>query len=358
MNETTNPQDAPPPQSISLGGLLLIILLLGCIGGLVFAFGYYFSLSEIRLPSQEETSRPTPPSMGDTQGIESQLGKIERQLETQQKIMEGLLERIELLETPSNEVAPDAPPAEVPMEPTAPPPVAVPSPPPAAPAPKTDRLESQLESMQAKMDALQETIVQEQQKTNRFVRLSRLYDELEAASATHQPFGAALNGLLAELDKGSAAYGIASKLKPAAEQGLASADSLQQSLQQVIEKLYRSEEFAEDGWNGLRQSLASVITVRKVGEAHEGSDVQSIIARTEAAAERGEWQSGLMEIEQLPPAQRAYFNEWSKQLQTKLEAEALLKSLQRSLMDAPTAPPSPAAAPEAPPAPTAEPPAP
>ena len=78
----------------------------------------------------------------------------------------------------------------------------------------------------------------------------------------------------------------------------------------------------------LRQSLSSVITIRKVGTEQEGSDVESRLARLEALAQQGNLQAALSELDAIEDtAIRKSFAHWQNHTRFVLSLSERLNAL-------------------------------
>ena len=146
-------------------------------------------------------------------------------------------------------------------------------------------------------------------------------------------------------------------LEPAAKTGIPAMTSLTQSFRQsVAPALLRvpPPEAGDSLGQRVLAKLRALVVIRRVGDnAASGDPVEAAVAKTEAALTGNDLAGAVAALEALPETQRTPAREWLAEAHRRLDAEAALDALNRSLAEQLTAAPAAAA-----PAPAAAQPAP
>ena len=171
-------------------------------------------------------------------------------------------------------------------------------------------------------------------------------DELHRLIAGGKPFAPALEAL-AKLSAGDAALAGAmasplATLRAHAEKGVATLAELQNGFPAVAEAISRAASAAADNArpnasfaDRVLARLASLVTIRPVGEGTQGDDPTARLARAEARLGAGDIEGAAAELAALPAGAIAEAAKpWLDRAEARLEAEAALDKLQNAVIAA------------------------
>lgn len=180
-----------------------------------------------------------------------------------------------------------------------------------APAP-TEEITAELAALRQELAALQQRL--EQESPHRNVQLVALY-KLERQVWAGVPFTQALDVLLQDPELPESVHLKLHPLTALADKGIHSEKTLLEAFSQTAEAfasgVETGSEDSADTWEQIRRNLASLVTVRKIGDPDgEGDDAR--IARAEQALADGALTGAIEELSALSSVAAPYFDEWLK----------------------------------------------
>lgn len=222
-----------------------------------------------------------------------------------------------------------------PTAPPAPPmPVVAAPPPPPAPQPQYDEaiadLAARLDTIETRLSDIQ--AAQATSKAQAEATQQRSTEQRATLTELSQLKGALLQGrgFLPYVEHLETLAGgrediakLLAQLKPYAENGVGTAETLRTSLQAAIDNYSHRA-----GQGFVHSTMRSLITVRKVGEP-EGSDDDAIIARAETKVKNSDIEGAIKELTKVSTPEP--FVPWLKSADNYLSAHATLKALETTL---------------------------
>lgn len=190
-------------------------------------------------------------------------------------------------------------------------------------------LETQLKAQETSLAEMQRRL---QKNTDLSIAMNLFYQMREAivrGEAFHDSWDR-LNAMAQEKPQMQAPL---SRLAPYADTGVATLEALKAGFEAAAPMAIAGEETSVTVSNALQ----SLIRIRKVGEAHQGSDDESVIARAEAKLARGEVERALKELGALSPRASGRLVAWSEQAQGYVSVRKSLEELQPALQAIPSA---------------------
>ncbi|MBI1180580.1 MAG: hypothetical protein GC201_08475 [Alphaproteobacteria bacterium] len=190
---------------------------------------------------------------------------------------------------------------------------------------------NQLQSLQQDVEASRpsETTLREPLTV---LAVSRLRQAVEQGSS----YMGALDGverLVDEAALSSDARNDEATLKAHAKQGVASMQALRDSFADRIDKIITADDLPADAswWERTVAGIKNAVTVRRTGDV-EGSDTQSIVARAEAALDRGDLEGALRELQALPPQAALAASDWLERAQTRQAVMGAVARLETAVL--------------------------
>lgn len=198
---------------------------------------------------------------------------------------------------------------------------------------ETIALSDRLDALEAKVEALQTPPADKISQGGDWRPVAWLLslDRLEEAIHHHAPYREALRDFQALITEEPHLYQMAESLLPYADEGLAKPETLKATFNTALQTaLAPSGKPTDSTWDGIKQNLSGLITVRKVGAEHNGNDEESLLARAEAlvAEDRGPEAEQL--IAALPEDKAEPFALWRAQLKAEQTILGTLRDLRRA----------------------------
>lgn len=148
-----------------------------------------------------------------------------------------------------------------------------------------------------------------QEEIRRLLASLGLYEKMAEEIDRGLPFAGTLNELSALYAGDKFFDEIIAPLKPFANEGIPPVALLQETFSQSIHSS-ASPAAGETAWDKFKSNIGSLITVRKVGGEHQGTDDASVLARAEAYLSEGDLSHALSELEGLSESAAAEMKDW------------------------------------------------
>jgi hypothetical protein len=213
-------------------------------------------------------------------------------------------------------------------------------PPPPPPPPALEPLEARIAALETSANTAPPGIPEEtltQLKTElteinaraerRLAMISAL-TELRFAAERGAPFGKSLIALEPLTAGNVDAEKALAILKPSAETGLPTLQTLQERFSQLVPRMLA---VAEDKTT-LAGNLKSLVRIRKVGEAQPGATDEAVIARAEVKLAKGDLAACLKELIQLSSPAAALAEDWSIAARQSISGAEALQALSTALL--------------------------
>ncbi len=282
MNDT--PPTATPPAPGILARLRLLAIKIGLLIVLLLAFIYVVP----RLLPTSAIEPHAPQNPADITAMASRLQALE--------------ERVKKLG------AAPMPPPPLPMD--------------AGPSPTVSE-DGRLAQIEQRLSDLQRQV----ENSNGRATATTLFYQMKEAITRGEPFREPWMRLGLLMQNNKEAQAVLEKLAPFADKGAPTPASLKADFEATIPKALAPSATA----GSLTTTLQSLIRIRKIGEAQQGADDESVIARAEAKLDRGEIEPALKEMAQLSPPAADSFSAWTKQAESYLGMREAVAALQATL---------------------------
>lgn len=175
----------------------------------------------------------------------------------------------------------------------------------------TAELETRLNYFASRLQEIESSLPQKEAK-----RSAVLVDFylLEREAMAGNPYESEYDTLMRNEDLPPALREKLNALEALSGSGIPTLDVLRQEFAQSLKDYYTNPEKAgADGtWEKVQKNIQGLVTIRKVGESHEGTDSGSILARAESAMNKGDLVVAQQEIEALPKEEAAVFEHWNE----------------------------------------------
>lgn len=201
-------------------------------------------------------------------------------------------------------------------------------------------LVNQLAEQQQRLTALEQTSPQALVKPLAILGAARLRQAVEQGS----PFAGALDGMHRLLDKTTLtepANKALLTLDAHKNEGVVSALALRDGFAEKIGDIVDAEAAPADAswWDRTLARLKNMVTVRPTGDV-KGQDAPAIVARAEAALNRGDVDRAVTELQGLSPNAAVAAADWLQRAQTRQSVLAAVDTLEAALLEG-TAPKDP-----------------
>ncbi|MEM7568973.1 MAG: hypothetical protein AAF337_04185 [Pseudomonadota bacterium] len=160
---------------------------------------------------------------------------------------------------------------------------------------------------------------------------------LAQAVASGRPYGAELKALTQlKAQAGPALPDVSDlldEIAPFAASGIPSGATLASQLEGRARQVLTAIDTPPDAswWEQLLARVRNLVTIRQVGAGADGAAPTDALARAEAAARTGEWQTVVSEIETLPAGAQESLGPWWTQAQARAKAQQVLADLSARL---------------------------
>lgn len=192
---------------------------------------------------------------------------------------------------------------------------------------------NQLTEQQQRLMALEQTSPQALVKPMAILGVARLRQAVEQGSS----YAGALDGLQRLLDKAAlpeAANAALLTLDAHKTEGVISAFALRDGFAERIDDIIDAEAADADAswWDRTLVRLENMVTVRPTGDV-KGRDAPAVVARAEAALNRGEVDRAVTELQALSPNAAVAAADWLQQARTRQSVLGAVDTLETALLD-------------------------
>jgi hypothetical protein len=195
-------------------------------------------------------------------------------------------------------------------------------------APEVTELDERLDRLESTLPPLLEAVDKEAADT-KAATLAMAFASLRAAVDAGRPYATELS-TLAALSPGASDIG---PLLEYEDEGIPTLRQLTVSFKETRDKVPAAPSADDDSFlNRLMSSAESLVKVKRVDGAAEGSTPDAVLARAEAKLEQGDLAAAAAEVGTLQGPPRAAFATWLDQARARLDAEETLQRLQKILL--------------------------
>ncbi|MEN3974885.1 mitofilin family membrane protein [Emcibacter sp. SYSU 3D8] len=192
---------------------------------------------------------------------------------------------------------------------------------------------NQLAEQQQRLAVLEQTSSQTLLKPMTVLALARLRQAAEQGA----PYAGALGGvhrLLDGMTLPEPASTALLTLDAHQNRGVVSAMALRDQFAEHIDDIIDAESAPAEAswWDRTLARLMNMVTVRPTGEV-KGQDAPAIVARAEAALNRGDVDQAAGELQELSPAAALAAADWLRQAQTRQSVLASIDTLEAAILD-------------------------
>jgi hypothetical protein len=166
---------------------------------------------------------------------------------------------------------------------------------------EVDRLRTQLAAVSPRLDKVEASMADRRQQALRAEALVLAVGQLRRALEDSKPFAKELAAVKGLTSGDSDMSGLIDQLQPFADEGVRTQEDLEKDLARLAPEMVRSA-IVGDGQSWWRQALyhiESVISIRRIGAAVPGDDVDAVVARAQGKLDENDLKGAVAALQGL-----------------------------------------------------------
>jgi hypothetical protein len=200
---------------------------------------------------------------------------------------------------------------------------------------EVERLRSQLEALNPRLDRVDAALAERRQLGLRAEAIVLAVEQLRTSLRQDKPFAQDLAAVRALASGDSEMLAILDQLQPYADEGVPTADDLEKDLSRLAPEIVRSA-VVGDGQSWWRQALyqvSTVISVRRIGKTSQGDQADAVVARAQGELDGDDLRGAVSTLRVLTGLPGQVAAPWLHDAQARIAVEAAEAEMSRVALE-------------------------